>query len=164
MSYVEETRGSDSVRIYRSAQMLLSIEHPGELPNRDVLGALAEVEIPGYLLSGVTARVYDATGTFQSSPLTTKTKVHATAALQLDDAFAKRKFSPNHHLFFDEIIPDDMRITDIMTALRDRGFDDVTQVWPDPAGHVDKSAPVLNWFLVARRPDLPGQHGSVDLR
>lgn len=152
-------RGDDNMRYYQSVPMVLSIEHPGELYKQDVLGALAEVEIPGYLLSGLAARVYDATGHYRDAPLTTTTKVHAVAELKLDDAFARREFSPNQHLFFDEIIPDEMRITDIRTALRDRGFE-TSKVWPpDKSGqapqHYDDGSNVSTWLLVAHRREGP---------
>jgi hypothetical protein len=138
-------------RHYESAPMLLSIEHPGELYKQDIISVMADVQIKGYLMSGMAARVYDATGYFLEAPLTLTTKVHATAELTLDDAFAKRDFSPNYHLFFDEIIPDEMRITDIKTALEDKGFD-VRKIWPNHAGPLyNDTTKTVNWLQVARR-------------
>ena len=138
-------------RHYQSAPMLLSIEHPGELYKQDVLSAVAEVQIPHYLMSGMTARVYDATGYFLEQPLKLMSKIDMNAELTLDDAFAKRGFSPSHHLYFDEIIPDEMRVTDIKTALEDRGFE-VGKLWPNHDGpHISDSAKSVSWFYGARR-------------
>ncbi len=149
--------GGENMLSYQSAEMLLSIQHPGELYKQDTLEASAEVEIPGYLLSGLTARLFDATGhqyeDDRQPELTTR--VCTRAELMLDDAFAKRDFSPYQHLFFDEIIPDDMRITDIVNALKDRGFED-PKIWPTDSALSHGNAPgSITWFLTARRQEGP---------
>jgi hypothetical protein len=156
MLAIPRSTGDDNVRHYQSVPMLLSIEHPGELYKQESLGAVAEVQISDYLLSGLTARVYDATGHISRAPVPTlTTKVCAAAELTLDDAFAKREFSPNQHLFFDEIIPDEMRITDIITALKDSGFD-VNKIWPETPGPMyDSTSKTVNWLLVAQRQEGP---------
>jgi len=149
----EDGTGTGIMRRYRSMPMLLSIRHPGELYKQDDLEATAVVRVPGYLISGMTARVYDATGYFLKEPLTLTTRIHAHARLKLDDAFAMRDRSPSQHLFFDEIVPDGIRITDIRTALEDRGFA-VEQVWPqDDESHngEEEEAKSDSWLLVAHR-------------
>ena len=100
---------------YSSAQMQLIIGHPGELFAAERLTVHAEVEVPGYLLSGVEARLYGATGNrVPADPGRAlpelMTRVNATATLQLDDAFAKRRFAPYHQVVFDEVVPDETRI------------------------------------------------------
>jgi hypothetical protein len=146
-------RKRDDERVhYESAVMLLSIQHPGELYKQKELDISAEVEISGYLLSGLQARLYDATGHLSGGAqpeLTTSVRTNAT--LRLDDAFAKRDFTPSQHLFFDEIIPDDMRITDIRNSLDERGF----KVWPPNAGPLSRTESTVSWFLVARRQEGP---------
>ena len=77
------------------------------------------------------------------------TRVNATAALQLDDAFAKREFAPYHQLVFDEVVPGEMRITDIVTELKTAQFD-VDPPWEDPLNPADSSTP--KWVLWAHRP------------
>ena len=141
--------GDVSICIYESAAMLLSIRHPGELYEQPSLNVHAETEIPGYLMSGLEARLYDATGHPQRLQPELTTRVSTDATLVLNDAFARRTFSPFRHLVFDEIIPDDMRITDIMTALSDAGFK-VSKVWPERQDS-DRDA----WFLAARRREGP---------
>jgi hypothetical protein len=137
---------------YESVAMLLSIQHPGELYKQEKLEARAEVEIPGYLLSGLTARLYDATGHLSGLQPKLTTHVHAAATLMLDDAFARRDFSPSQHLFFDEIIPDEMRITDIKSSLEERKF----KVWPPGVKPLPGSTGgTVKWFLVARRQEGP---------
>jgi hypothetical protein len=147
--------GDESIRSYLSADMLLSIRHPGELYEQPSLEVHAEAEVPGYLLSGLEARLYDATGRPQKLQPTLTTRVSSEVRLVLDDAFARRDFSPFQHLVFDEIIPDDMRIADIITALNDAGFT-VSRVRPEHQGHeVDAETGSLNWFLAARRREGP---------
>jgi hypothetical protein len=141
-------------RTYRSAQMRLIIGHPGELFAAEQLKVHAEVEVPGYLLSGVEARLYGATGdrvpADPGRPLPElMTRVNATATLQLDDAFAKREFAPYHQVVFDEVVPGEMRITDIVTVLKTAQFD-VGTPWEDPQNTADSSTP--KWVLRAHRP------------
>jgi len=111
------------------------------------------VEVPGYLLSGVEARLYGATGNRVAAnpagPLPElTTHVNATATLQLDDAFAKREFAPYHQVVFDEVMPSEMRITDIVTVLKMAQFD-VNPPVVDPGNAADSSTP--KWVLRARR-------------
>ena len=47
----------------------------------------------------------------------------------LGDAFARRILSPHQQLHFDEVIPAETRIDDIMMALKNLGFK-VTDPWP----------------------------------
>ena len=157
MTQVSSTVGGEEVRRFESAPMLLSIRQPAALYAQRDLCARAEIQIPEYLLSGLDARVYDATGYIRQKPPVTllTTKVFAAATLKLDDAFARREFSPNQHLYFDEIPPDKARVTDIMTALRDRGFD-VRQAWPEgPGPFYDENLATLSWLLVAHRQQGP---------
>jgi hypothetical protein len=134
--------------------MQLIIGHPGELFAAERLTVHAEVEVPGYLLSVVEARLYGATGNRVPAnpgrPLPElMTRVNATATLQLDDAFAKRKFAPYHQVVFDEVVPDEMRIADIVTVLKRAQFD-VNPLWEDPENTAESSTP--KWVLRAHRP------------
>jgi hypothetical protein len=152
---------------YESRLMLLSIGHPGELYKAPNLEVRAEVEIPGYLMSGLEPRLFGATGREQigkpqqatgpaaqkkqkKEPLMARTtRVNIDGALVLDDAFAKRKFMPYHHLVFDDIIPDEMRISDIRTVLRNLRFEiEKEQV-------VDDNPDAPKWFLLAARSQGP---------
>jgi hypothetical protein len=147
----EGKTGASVIRRYQSMPMLLSIRYPGELYRQPALTVTAEVLVPDYLLSGISARLYDATGYYLRTPLTRTTTIRTTAELQLDDAFAMRDRSPSQHLFFDEIIPDDIAITDIATALEDRGFA-VEKVWPRGDGpQYDERQETDSWLLVAHR-------------
>jgi hypothetical protein len=147
----EDEPDGDMLRRYASVPMLLSIRHPGELYKQPVLKAVADVQVPGYLMSGMTARVYDATGYICKQPLTLTTRIHAAVQLTPDDEFAKRDRSPSQRLFFDDILPDEMRIIDIKTALEDRGFE-VRKVWPNREGAQHSSADgTASWLQVAHR-------------
>jgi hypothetical protein len=141
-------------RTYRSAMMQLIIGHPGELFAADQLTVHAEAEVPGYLLSGVEARLYGATGdrvrAKPGRPLPElKTRINATATLQLDDAFAKRDFAPYHQVVFDEVVPGEPRITDIVTVLKIAQFD------VEPPKEVEDNTAASRtpkWVLQAHRP------------
>lgn len=148
----EDQPDGDVLRRYASVPMLLSISHPGELYKQPVLKAVAEVQVPGYLMSGMTARVYDATGYICKQPLTLTTRIHAAVQLTPDDEFAKRDRSPSQRLFFDDILPDEMRLIDIKTALEDRGFE-VRKVWPDDPDRPQHSSAdgTASWLQVAHR-------------
>jgi hypothetical protein len=141
-------------RVYPSAEMQLTIGHPGELFAADRLTVHAEVEVPGYLLSGVEARLYGATGNRVPAdpgrPLPELvTRVNATATLQLDDAFARRKFAPYHQVVFDQVVPQEMRINDIVTVLKVAQFD-VAPPKEDPENPAESDTP--RWILRAHRP------------
>lgn len=143
--------GDADVTRYESPVMLFSIQHPGEIYKGEILQTRANVEIPDYLLSGVKVRLYDATGHLsEKSRPQLKTHIHANARLRLDDAFATREFSPYQQLFFEGIVPDDMRIADIITAFRDRGFE-ISQIWSKDELERVNSSDIARWLLVAER-------------
>ena len=107
-----------------SGEMTLSISKPGELYKQEKLSGLIEVTV-NRLLSGMDARLYDATGKqcqARRPELKMKSTVTTDFSLPLYDAFARRTMSPYQWLYFDEVIPSEMRIDDIVMALRNRGF------------------------------------------
>jgi hypothetical protein len=114
----------DEIATLSSGEMTLSISKPGELYRQEKLSGWVEVTLDR-LLSGMDARLYDAAGK-QCHPrrpdMKLKSIVTAEFSLQLYDAFARRTMSPYQWLYFDEVIPSEMRIDDIMMALRNRGF------------------------------------------
>jgi hypothetical protein len=145
---------------YESPPMRLLIEHPGELYRTSQLKVSAEIEIPGYLMSGLEPRLFNAIGREISSTemrreplpaLTTRVTVNGT--LVVDDAFAKRSFSPYHNIVFDDIIPDEMRVTDIKNVLKSLGFSEIEDKSTEDAH--DPDAP--EWFLRAKRRRGPDQ-------
>jgi hypothetical protein len=114
----------DEIVTLSSGEMLLSISKPGELYKQENLSGRVEVTV-NRLLSGMDARLYDATGK-QCQPrrpeLKLKSIVTTEFSLPLYDAFTRRTMSPYQWLYFDEVIPSEMRIDDIVMALRNRGF------------------------------------------
>jgi hypothetical protein len=155
MSAVAESADGDT-QTYRSADMLLFVEQPGELYQQPSLDGLVEVEIPGYLLSGVTARLHDGVGARSGRQPEPTSRISTALHLILDDAFARRTLSPFQHLHFDEVIPDEMRIADIVTALKDRGFDVVQN---EPVLRHGESSGAYRRFLLARRSEGPDTMG-----
>jgi hypothetical protein len=110
------------IRSFRSHHMDLSIPQPGELYRQESLTGLAEVTVDR-LLSGMDARLYGATGRLDGQPTPELESVVSTKfSLILDDAFGRRTLSPRQQLHFDEVIPSEMRIDDIKTALGNLGF------------------------------------------
>jgi hypothetical protein len=107
---------------FRSGPMVLRVEQPGELYKQPSLDGEIEVQVPGLLLSGVQARGFNAVGTRPRSQPEVSTTITTDLHVILDDAFASRLLMPYQHLYFDEVIPDERRITDIVTALRNKGF------------------------------------------
>jgi len=119
------SRGSEEETIaLSSGKMTLSISKPGELYKQDKLSGRIEVTA-NRLLSGMDARLYDATGRqcqARRPELKLKSIVMVEFSLPLYDAFARRIMSPYQWLYFDEVIPNERRIDDIVMALRNRGF------------------------------------------
>ena len=64
MARAEENKDGGRARTidYQSPPMRLKIGHPGELYRTSELKVSAEIEIPGYLMSGLEPRLFDATG------------------------------------------------------------------------------------------------------
>jgi hypothetical protein len=140
----EQTAGG--MHTYTSGTMELSIPQPGELYQEQSLKGSVEVEVDR-LLSGMDARLYRATGSIQRlCKPELASHVSANFQLILGDAFARRILSPYQQLHFDEVIPSEMRISDIRTALASRGFA-VTDPWPE-------RGPENRW-LWARRAEGP---------
>jgi hypothetical protein len=106
----------------------------------------ASIEIPGFLLSGTQVRLFGATGELVkgAQPIVVS-QLNIKFKLVLDEAFAKRTLTPYQHLYFDEVIPDKMRIADIKTAIADRGF----RILPDKS----LEEPGIRYFIQAERSD-----------
>jgi hypothetical protein len=132
---------SDQLRVFRCKPMRLVIPQPSDLYRQERLTGQVDVRVDR-LLSGMTARLYDATGrpAHPHEPELTST-VSTEFGLILDDAFAARSFQSFQHLHFGDVVPDETRIDDIATALRNRGFE---------VDHWRASEPDT-WWVAARR-------------
>lgn len=170
----EDADGIARVELFKSVDMRLMIGHPGELlgasesPQDQMLKIHAEVEIPDYLLSGLEAQLFSATGDWQRRPRpdargglahpgerypwvpTLTTRVCIDTEYRMDDMFAKRTFKPYQQIVFDDVIPNEMRITDIMTVLRNAKFE---VQHPDEWANEDD----LQWLLQATRRQGPDE-------
>jgi hypothetical protein len=171
-----DSGGDVRLESFASVEMRLKVDHPGELfatsagLQDQMLKIHAEVEIPGYLLSGLEARLFDATGHWQRQPrpgarrnwqqypeerypwepeLTTRVSIDTECRIL--DLFAERRFKPYQQFVFDDVIPDDMRITDIVTVLRNANFEVVKR--SDSSDEADPKAP--RWLLHASRRQGP---------
>lgn len=124
--------GEDEPWVFRSPFMVMTIMQPGELFTLPELVIEVEAEAPGELLSGMDARLFDAWGrrhrTGRQNPLIIRSLIKTQCTVILRDAFAHRLLSLYESFHFDEIIPDDLRIADIATALGDQRFEVSKQV------------------------------------
>jgi hypothetical protein len=114
-----------NARAFSSDPMILTVTRPGELFAADELVIEVEAEIPDELLSEADVRLFDAAGRQHkgpSSPLTRRTTVRHRCTVVLSDVFAKRGLLSFQQLHFDEVVPDDLRVADIASALRDQRF------------------------------------------
>ncbi|MBD0695804.1 hypothetical protein [Streptomyces sp. CBMA123] len=143
-----------SLQGYESSTMVLTIEQPGELYLAPELHGRVEVDVPDRLLSGTDARLFTATGMQAAHGPRLKTQIESEFKLVLGDAFTKRVQSPCQHLYFDEVIPDRARITDIQAALETRGYD-VFHCHLGGDGSAGGSA--LRSFVLACRTEGPDQ-------
>lgn len=145
-------------QMFRSAMALLEIGHPGELFKEDRLEVNARVEIPHYLLSGLEAGLFDATGQRPARQPELTTRLDIRTQVYPADVFAKRTFSPYHQFMFDDIIPNESRVTDIINALRNAKFV-VEELRPQTQQQQDPLAPT--WLLRAERNQGPDSLGLL---
>jgi hypothetical protein len=144
----EPDPGVGELITFASPKMILGIPQPGELYQEQSLGGEVKVTV-NRLLSGLDARLYDATGTMRGQPRVARQSLVSTKFdLTLDDAFARRTLSPHQQLHFDEVLPAETRIDDVMMALKNLGFR-ARDPWPD-------RGPEKRW-LFAERPEGPDQ-------
>jgi hypothetical protein len=142
----EADPGAGELLTFASPQMILVIPQPGELYQETSLSGQVKVTV-NRLLSGLDARLYDATGTLRGQPRVARQSLVSTKFdLTLDDAFARRTLSPHQQLHFDEVIPAETRIDDVMMALKNLGFR-ADDPWP-------AQGPEKRW-LYAQRPEGP---------
>jgi hypothetical protein len=144
----EPDPGVGELITFASPKMILTIPQPGELYQEQSLGGEVKVTV-NRLLSGLDARLYDATGTMRGQPRVARQSLVSTKFdLTLDDAFARRMLSPHQQLHFDEVLPAETRIDDVMMALKNLGFR-ARDPWPD-------RGPEERWLFAERHegPDL----------
>lgn len=153
------------LRAFFSPAMALTIELPSDLyveiprdeqssgppgAQSEMLAGDVEVEVAGLLLSGLQARLFDGTGRLvDKPPLHLKTLLKTSYQVNLDDVFAKRTLWPRQRLYFDQVIPDDLRVLDVKTALADRGFR------VDDRGRIDVEGSDFGHLLQAQRAEGP---------
>lgn len=139
---LEADPGAGELRTFVSPEMILVIPQPGELYQEDSLDGQVKVGV-NRLLSGLEARLFDATGKLGGHPRVVRQSLVTTKfELTLGDAFARRTLSPHQQLHFDEVIPAETRIDDVMMVLKNLGFK-VEDRWPD-------QGPENRWLFAAR--------------
>jgi hypothetical protein len=70
----------------------------------------------------------------------------------LDECFAQKKFSPEQHLQFPDVVLNDLRLADIIMLLRDKKFEptDKTGKWV-LADDIDEATKLQQYVIQARR-------------
>ncbi|WP_433261768.1 hypothetical protein ACQPZF_27720 [Actinosynnema sp. CS-041913] len=141
----------DTLR-FASAKLHLHIEQPGELYKQPDVQGTVQVEVDDYLLSGLRARLFDARGVRVPGRPRLTSRITTDLSVILDDAFNRRLMMPGQHLYFDEVIPDDMRVSDIRSALEDKGFEiKESLAYPGQGEHAMRH---LLWATRAAGPDV----------
>lgn len=107
---------------FTSPPMQLSIGNPGELYEERRLACRLTVVVTNRLVSGIDAYAFDARGRRLPRNPTLHTRLVTVVTTELGEAFADRLLTTFQHVHFDEIVPREMRIGDIKTALHDLGF------------------------------------------
>ncbi len=143
---IDPQESSAALKVFGTEWMDLFTDDPGELYRKSSIEGQASIEIPGFLLSGTQVRLFGATGELvKDAQPNVVSHLNIKFKLILDEAFAKRTLAPYQHLYFDEVIPDKMRIADIKTAIADRGF----RILPDKSFE----EPGIRYFIKAERSD-----------
>lgn len=145
----DDETGTGAVWDETSEDVFLYVRQPGQLRAKKTLTGNVSAEVDGQLMSGIDARLFDATGArHRRGVLSLKTKLDLTFEIVLEDVFNRRPLSATHTMHFDEVVPDVQRIEDINAALRDRGFNVTSYpLRDDEAG--------LEWGIRAIRADGP---------
>jgi hypothetical protein len=137
-----------------SVEMAVHFEQPGRLFAQDKLLVTADVEVPGELLSGTRARLFDARGYRyrDDGPLKVRSLITTNCEVGLGYAFGRRVVSPYQSFHFGEIVPDELRIADIRAALGDQRF--IVDV-ADKVASGERKNEMVRHVLMAHRADGP---------
>jgi hypothetical protein len=106
---------------YRTPQITLLVDQPGELYRQEQLGGEVQIEIPR-LFSALRLARFSAEGWKKDADIESRTILTTDLTLYLEDLFERKMFSPYQHLQFEGVVLDEMRVTDIVTLLEDQGF------------------------------------------
>lgn len=115
----------DAPRVYTAPPVEVRFLQPGELFRQREIAVDVDVELPDELLSGTQVRYFGAIGEaplHPLDPLRLRTIISAHCKVLLHDAFGQRRISPSQSFCFDEIIPDNQRVGDVVAALVDQRF------------------------------------------
>ena len=144
----------DAPRRYSASPVDVRFQQPGELFRQRTISVDVDVEVPNELLSGAQVRYFDATGHAprlgSATPLQARTIIRAHCTVMLHDAFTRRRISPAQSFCFEEIVPDEQRVTDVRTTLVDQRFNVEVEVplAPDSKKRVEH-------LIIATRRDGP---------
>jgi hypothetical protein len=136
-----------------SVEMAVRFEQPGELYAQDKLVVTVDAEVPGELLSGTQARLFDARGYRhrKDDPLKVRSVVTTTCEVDLGHTFRRRPVTPYQSFHFDEVVPGRLRVADILAVLADQRF--VTKDWELASGQ--EKGQMARHVIVATREDGP---------
>lgn len=124
----EEKEKGTNLDIYQT-RMRLFIDQPGELYQQEVLAGKVEVKIPN-LLSGLQVDYFAANGPKRKPDIEGRTIIASDLTLNLEECFARKRFSPYQMLQFEGVIVNEMRIANIKILLENQGFNSDYQQLP----------------------------------
>jgi hypothetical protein len=117
------TSGSGAPHFYHAPIMILMVREPGELYQKPNLTCHMQVDLDGGLLSNLDVDYFDATGrTVTTIPIETHTELLTDIIINLKQRFDRKTLSPYLHLEFEGVMPEEERMRDISTFLKDLGF------------------------------------------
>lgn len=138
--------GLPGLRLFRSPLMLLLAPNSGELFQESWLGFNFEVSLPGALLSRAIVQFFNATGQRERySPITRNTILKVKGKIHPLQRFNRKVNSSHHHLQFEGLILDEMRMRDVANLLEDLGF------FVDPLMRLDGDQQFITFTLAAHR-------------
>ena len=119
-------QGKDDVRqlhIFSSNWMYLEISEPIEIYQVLELSGKAIVELDGLFSGVVLDYCLDTEVASNPVPITTRTVLANEFTLNLEEGLELKHYSPRQHLYFPGVVLNEMRVTDIILLLEDKGFE-----------------------------------------
>ena len=125
--------GDTDESIHYAAKIYLNVRNPSQIDGLRELRGRIVVELPDVLLSGIQARLYDATGRPRDGELLKKlTVVTGNISVAPEYAIERRHVGQHVTLQFLGVRPASERFDDTVQVLEERGFEREPEIGPGP--------------------------------